>query len=151
MPTETTDLQPTASLFRRLAAILYDSLLLLAILMIASAPIVLVAGGPITSGVTLFAYRLYLLGIVLAFFGWFWTHGGQTLGMRAWRLKLVATHGSPVGWGQSIWRLAAASVSIACFGLGFVWSAFDAEHLSWHDRLSRSKVVYLPKSNTRSA
>ncbi len=72
---------------RRLAALVYDSLVLAALWMAATLPVLALTGGEaVTGGVWL--YRFYLLVIAGVFFGWFWTHGGQTLGMRAWRAKL---------------------------------------------------------------
>jgi uncharacterized RDD family membrane protein YckC len=143
--TASADALPPPGLFRRLAAIVYDALLLVAIQMIAAAPVVIVLGGPVTGGLRQLAFRCYLLAIVFGFFGWFWTHGGQTLGMRAWRLKLVSADGSSVGWAQSAWRFAAAFLSFGCLGLGFLWAAFDPKRLTWHDRLSRSRLILLAK------
>jgi len=91
------------------------------------------------------AYRLLLVGIVVAFFGWFWTRRGQTLGMTAWRLKVVREDGALLTWADSIKRLAAACVSLFAFGLGYFWIWIDRDRLAWHDRWTRTRVVMVPK------
>jgi uncharacterized RDD family membrane protein YckC len=135
----------TPGLLRRLAAMAYDGLLLAGLLMLAGAPVVMIGGGPPTSPVARTAYRLYLLAVIFLFFGWFWTHGGQTLGMRAWRLKLTGLDGAPITWGTAGRRAIFAFFSLALLGLGFLWAIHDRERRTWHDRLSHTRVVLLPK------
>jgi uncharacterized RDD family membrane protein YckC len=135
----------TPGLLRRLAAIFYDWLLLIGVMIVASLPIVWLMGGAPSTGVAHATFRLYLLAIAFAFFAWFWTHGGQTLGMRVWRLRLVSANGGPVSWGQASRRFLAAFVSLACLGLGFLWILHDHERRAWHDRLSGTHLQLLPK------
>ena len=85
--------------------------------------------------------QLYLLGCPFVFFGWFWTHGGQTLGMRAWRLRLLDAEGGPVTWRQSLLRVAGAYLSALALGVGYLWVLFDRAGLAWHDRLSGTRLV----------
>jgi uncharacterized RDD family membrane protein YckC len=86
-----------ASIWRRLAAALYDGLLLLGIWMAALLSDVLIRG-VLDAPRSWPLLRIYLFAIGLLFFGWFWTHGGQTLGMRAWRLRVVREDGRPLTW-----------------------------------------------------
>ena len=132
-----------AGLLRRLAAGVYDALLLLALLMIGSVPLVALLGAPVPAGS--WTYQLALLLLGLAFFAGFWSHGGQTLGMRAWRLKVTATSGAPLSPRAALIRYLAALVSLAALGIGFIWMLFDPDGLTWHDRWSHSRVVVLPK------
>jgi uncharacterized RDD family membrane protein YckC len=137
------DPQP-AGLARRLAAIVYDGLLLFAVLYLATLPVLFInRGEPVSSGNVL--YQLYLLSVAFLFYGWFWTHGGQTLGMRAWRIRVEATNGQAIGWRQALVRFACAGVSWGCLGLGFLWIVVDRRRRAWHDRLSRSVILLLPK------
>jgi uncharacterized RDD family membrane protein YckC len=130
------------SLFRRLAAILYDGLLLLALLFVATAIITLPLGKP--SGIMLFVFQLFIFEIIpLIFFTGFWARGGQTLGMRAWRLKLVRIDGESIGWADALKRHFAALLSLLVFGLGFVWILFDPQKLAWHDRLSKTRLLLI--------
>lgn len=135
---------PHCGLGRRLAAILYDSLLLAAILFMASLPATPMLGeAPSIAAIMLF--RFYLLLVIFAFFAWFWSHGGQTLGMRAWRIRLQSRTGRPVTLWQLMLRFIVATFSWLVFGLGFLWSLIDKEKLTWHDRYSMTELVVLPK------
>ena len=122
-------------LLRRLAALIYDTLLLFAVLFAATVPAVLVTGGEAV-GPNHPAFTAYLLAVSYLYFGWCWTRSGQTLGMRAWRMRVRTREGEPLGWGRSLVRFTAAMVSIGAAGIGLLWVAFDRERLSLHDRLS---------------
>lgn len=86
-----------ASLWRRMAAMVYDSLLMFALLMVVGATTL-----PFTSWLGInrdnIIFKFYLFAAIYLFLGWFWTHGGQTLGMRAWKIRLVQRDGRPVSW-----------------------------------------------------
>lgn len=135
---------PRCSLPRRLAAILYDTMLLIAILLLASL-VALPILGDAPSTPLLLLFRLYLVVVSFGFFAWFWLHGGQTLGMRAWRIRLQRMDGGPITPWQALLRFLVASLSWLLFGLGFLWSLIDRERLTWHDRYSLSELVVLPK------
>ena len=89
---------PPPGLLRRLGAMFYDSLLLLALLMMLSYPYVWLTGGDKPGLVVKTAYQIYLLAICFFYFAGFWVRGGQTLGLRTWRMKLVTTDGGPITW-----------------------------------------------------
>jgi len=138
-----------AGLFRRLGAALYDGLLLIALMMIVTACLLpLTHGEAITVqafGMWAHAYQLLLLLVIFGFFGFFWTRKGQTLGMAAWRLHLERDSGGPVTWGDTAKRLLAACLSWAIAMLGYLWVLVDRDKRTWHDRLTRTRVVVLPK------
>lgn len=136
----------TATFFKRLAALFYDSLLLIALLMLATALVFWLKGGVVQAHSL--SFRLYLLLVCGLFFVGFWVTGGQTLGMQTWRLRVQRRDGRPLGLWQAIWRFVLAVPSVGCFGIGLVWMFIDREHLALHDRLSGSRVVMLPKPNT---
>jgi len=140
---------PAAGLLRRLAAILYDSLLLSALWFAVATALLALSGGRLSAPDRplwlLYVFRATLLLVTFLFFGWFWTRGGQTLGMRAWRLKVIADREQPLTWTQAARRFAAAGLSWAALGLGFLWVTVDSEKRAWHDRLSGTRVVVLPK------
>ncbi len=133
------------SLPRRLGAVLYDTLLLAALLVLASFLYIPLIDQALAPPFSRALYQLYLLAISLAYFGWFWVHGGQTLGLRTWRLRLVARDGGAVTWMQAVRRFLAAIVSWLCLGLGFLWVLVDREKLAWHDRFSGTRLILLPK------
>lgn len=136
-------------LARRLAAILYDSLLLLALLFIVSAIHLTIVGEGELSLIAKMVRTILFVIVSFAFFAWFWTHGGQTLGMRAWRIRLQNRGGGPITLWQALLRFLVAILSWLPLGLGFIWSLFDKEKLTWHDRYSMSELVVLPKEQAR--
>lgn len=135
-------------LLRRLAALLYDALLLFTVLFAATVPVLLHTGGQAISPNNL-AYTLYLLAVSYVYLGWCWTRSGQTLGMRAWRMRVRTRRGEPLGWRRSFVRFAAALVSIGAAGIGLLWVAVDRDRLSLHDRLSGTALELIhPESRT---
>ena len=134
---------PPAGLFYRLVAIFYDALLLLSALLIATALALLVTKGTLHYHNPFFRTSLFL--ICFSFYSWFWLHGGQTLGMRAWRLRLQRIDGQPITIWQALLRFMAAIPSLALAGLGLLWILVDKDKLAWHDRISESMIVRLPK------
>ena len=121
---------------RRLGALFYDALLLIAILFLATALALAITKGQLNSqGI---AFRIYLLAIIAAFYTWFWTHGGQTLGMRTWRIRAERLDGTNMRWWQAVARLAIAMLTL---GIGLLWAAWDADRRALYDRLTATRVV----------
>ena len=138
-------------LLRRIGAMLYDALLVLALLFLATLPFIAVREGePVESNENLL-YRLVLCLVVYAFFVGFWSRSGRTLGMQSWRLQLQTSDGGKVGIGAATARFFAALLSWAPAGLGFLWSLWDKQGLAWHDRLSGTRIVYFPKADKPEA
>jgi uncharacterized RDD family membrane protein YckC len=136
-----------AGLLRRVAAAIYDTLLVTAVLMLVTLVLLALRGGePISPGNLL--YQIVLVGTTAGFFIGFWVHGGQTLGMRAWRLRVEQRSGESMTWKISALRFVAAILSMAPLGLGLFWLILDPEGLSWHDRIAGTRVVAVPKKTT---
>ncbi|MDP2180621.1 RDD family protein [Methylicorpusculum sp.] len=127
--------------WRRMAAQAYDLFLLLAVLFVATAIILPLNDGEAFAP-TQFFYPAYLLLISFIFYGWFWTHGGQTLGLRAWKLAVLTVDQKPLGWKQAAMRFCTALLSWLPLGLGFLWVLVDKDKNSWHDRLSKTYLFY---------
>jgi len=127
-------------LFRRLGALLYDCMLLSGILFLATAILMPLRGKEAFTPHQLEAYRVYLLAVIFLFFGWFWTQGGQTLGMRAWKIKLCSSCGGKVTWKQAGLRFFAACFSLAMAGAGFFWIVIDKQKRAWHDIISHTRM-----------
>ena len=149
-----TSSQPTAPGFlRRMAAILYDSMLVGALLLMAIAlvviPLDLVFG---TENLDIESlrynpfYLAYLFCIMAGFHILFWIRGGQTLGMRAWRVRVVRNDGLGLNFKDAIIRYLSAILSWALFGLGFLWILVDRDGLAWHDRISKTRLIIQNKS-----
>ncbi len=133
----------SASLGRRFGAIIYDSLLVLALMFLATLPFVAMHGGePVGPGNI--AYQSTLLLIAYLFFAGYWSLYGRTLGMQAWRLQIETADGSKPGFGAASLRFFAAIISWLPAGLGFWWQLWDKDGLAWHDRLSGTRLVHYP-------
>ncbi|MES2603402.1 MAG: RDD family protein, partial [Pseudomonadota bacterium] len=139
-----------APLWRRLAAIMYDSIVLLGIWVFTSF-LVLAAFGienaQVAQGSNVFyRYTVFatMLGTAFLFFGWFWTHSGQTIGMQAWKIKVQNADGSAISWLQVAQRYVIAPFALLALALGYLWMLFDAERRTWPDMVSRSIVVMSP-------
>jgi uncharacterized RDD family membrane protein YckC len=131
----------TPGFLRRSAAIFYDFLLLAAVLFVATAIVLpLNAGQAFTS--RQIAYPLYLLAVSFSYYGWFWTHGGQTLGMKSWHIKVRTFNGEMLTWRQALFRFLGALLSWCCFGLGFAWIIADKNKLGWHDYWSKTALIF---------
>jgi uncharacterized RDD family membrane protein YckC len=140
-----TALRVPAPLWRRLAASFYDALLFGGVWMAALFIDVWVRGAlDLPPNYPALRACLFLIGLV--FFGWFWTHGGQTLGMRAWRLQVRRTDGAVLRWTDAVLRYAAAWISWGAAMLGMLWCAFDPRRRTWHDIASGTEVVVLKTS-----
>ena len=156
-----------AGLWRRLAALVYDGLLLFAVIILVGLSTL-----PFTHGLGTsrdhFVFKIYLLGVIFIFFGWFWTHGGQTLGMRAWRLRIMQRDGQSLSWTLALFRYAislpmwgwlfyvialnsqllhtpaqlAGLPSWLLYSLAIAWLIIDHLPNNWRDRLGGVKVVH---------
>jgi uncharacterized RDD family membrane protein YckC len=137
-----------ASLRLRLAATAYDLLPLLGLWFVAAVLALTVTGGTLDTHTL--AGKLLVQGFALAlsaaYFVVSWTRGGQTIGMRAWRLRVVAADGNRVPWSHACLRFFVALVSITALGAGFWWALIDAQGRTWHDRAARTRVLRLPKA-----
>lgn len=148
-----------AGVWRRFAAMVYDGFLLFAALFVATLiPELIINAGNLGSapandsvvhqinqpfhGVL---YQLYLLAVIMVFYGYFWRKGGQTLGMQAWRLRLRDVNGGVPSWGQCVVRILVGSASLLLAGLGYFWVWIDKEGRAWHDIASRTRLDRLPK------
>jgi len=124
-----------ASLWRRLGALFYDSLLLFAVLFFAAALVLLITRGHFNPASL--PFQLYLLTVSFWFFGWFWTHGGQTLGMRAWKIRVLQSSGAAIHWNQAAQRF---FVALLLAGLGLVWCLFSKDKQALYDKLAKTYV-----------
>jgi uncharacterized RDD family membrane protein YckC len=131
----------------RLFALVYDFFPMLALWFVGSGLVLLLRGGqPVPPG-SLAAWGVLLLlwSITGAYAVVSWRRGGQTLGMRPWRLKVVAADGSAAATRALLLRYAVATLSLAAFGLGFLWSLVDRDRRTWHDLAAGTLLVRVEK------
>lgn len=129
-----------SGLSRRFACMLYDGLLLAAIFFAATALFLAVMGSA-TEPPVRYIFQVYLWLVAAVYFIWHWLHGGQTLAMKTWHIRLVDRHGYPISLHQAIRRYLLASLGLIFFGAGFFWVLFDRERLFFHDRFSGTNVA----------
>ena len=152
---------PPASLIRRLAAMFYDFLLCVALMMVITliyqqAILRLIYGSEQLQAISEaggldvdpILGSLLLLSL-FAFFAKFWTHSGQTLGMQVWGIRIQNRDGSAIDLWQVLLRFFIAIPSFFLGGLGYLWMLWDKDQRTWHDRYSDSVVVKLPKKPKR--
>jgi uncharacterized RDD family membrane protein YckC len=130
---------PTPGILRRLASMLYESLLLVAVLFLASFLFVGLTLGS-TAPLVRTVFQAYLLAVVAAYFIWFWLRGGQTLAMKTWHLRLVNADGTALNLRQAALRFLLA-LPCVLLGIGMLWAFFDRERQFLHDRLARTRIV----------
>ncbi|MFV3367478.1 RDD family protein [Pseudomonas sp. NY15435] len=149
---------PPATLLRRLAAMFYDFLLCVALLMVVtliyqqgflrliygSEKLRMLADQGALTGDPLLSSLLFIS--VFAFFAKFWTHSGQTLGMQVWGVRVQNADGTRISLMQALLRFVIAIGSWACAGLGFLWMLWDKDKRTWQDRYSESVVIQIPKA-----
>lgn len=161
-PARPADLTPSAPLWRRLAAMVYDSLLIVALWFLTGAIYLTLQAlvlGPDALRTHAEAGRLdgdpllksLLFLATFGFNAYFWRRGGQTLGMQAWRIRLQSREGGRPRWTQCLLRFLGAIVSLLPLGLGYWWSLWDRNGRCWHDHYSMTDVVLLPPSPKRRA
>jgi uncharacterized RDD family membrane protein YckC len=132
--------QEPISLLRRFGAIFYDSFLLLTVLFVASF-IIVIPTGIRPQDPYFFLFQIYIFVIAYLFFAWCWTRGGQTLGMRTWKMKVVNEDNTKLSYTTALIRFIVSMISWLPFGLGYLWSLWDKQHRTWHDIASKTKLV----------
>ncbi|MGE5470704.1 MAG: RDD family protein [Bacteroidota bacterium] len=131
---------PTPGLGRRLACLLYESLVVFSVLLIGFLmPQIVLSGFGLVMAPKLLWLHVFVL--LMAYFVWFWLNGGQTLPMKTWKMRLTNADGSRLRPLQAVLRYLAAWPSIGLFGIGIVWALFDKDKQFLHDRIAGSFVV----------
>jgi uncharacterized RDD family membrane protein YckC len=131
---------PPAAPWRRLAAGVYDFFPLLAIWILLTFGVTAARGMQAVPPYTWW-FELLLLGASFFYLGLSWRRGGQTMGMRAWRVAVVGADGRAVGWGRWLLRFAVLLVSLAAGLLGVLWAFVDRDRRMWHDLAAGTRVV----------
>ena len=125
---------------RRLLAMFYDAFILLGLLILGSA-VALPFGSTSKVAFHDFWFTLWLLMVCFAYLGICWRYAGLTVGMRAWRIKLVNSQGQRVSWLACVVRFIVGIVSLSVFGLGILWALVDKKNRTWHDLAARTLLI----------
>ena len=154
------------SFSKRLLVIVYDGLLVLGVTLVGYALVfTFFTMTPVGFESTIAGKSIKAIYLVVAsfsFYAWFWVNGGQTLGMKAWNFYLVDRKGKFVSWEIAALRYLIAIISwggiplllyylgverwYLSVGLGFSWSLLDKHNLAWHDIITGTQIIYLPKN-----
>lgn len=149
---------PKAGFSRRMAALVYDGLMIGAIEMTAAGVVIAVLEALVAAGLLQYApyqdasdmltkhpqlshlFTFYLGAIWIGFFAYFWCKGGQTVGMRAWKLRVQREDGSLITPTQALIR-----IGTSAFGLSNIMALFGRDKLGFHDIMAKTEVVVLPE------
>ncbi|MDG0995792.1 MAG: RDD family protein [Gammaproteobacteria bacterium] len=129
----------TVGLFKRFSCMFYDGILLIPVLFF-TAVLVVVPTNMNSEHPYYFLFIAYVYAVSFVFFAWCWTHGGQTLGLKTWRLRLVTFEGEPVNWKQAGLRFIGSCLCWLSAGIGFVWCYTNKERHAWNDLLSKTYI-----------
>ena len=127
------------NLFRRLASIFYDGVLVVAIVIITSFPYF--SFDIQENNLLKVTKQIYYYLITQYFFVWFWVNSAATLGMKSWKIKIVDINGNNISYKKAIVRFNASILSISIFGLGFLISIFRKDKKCLHDIISRTQLI----------
>jgi len=135
-------MQP-AGFLKRILALIYDSLLIAAIVLVLSLLLVFINGGYPDSGSFLSFIQFFILVVTgPIFYSYFWiVNKGQTTGMQAWKIKLVTMDETELNIKKTMLRCLISTISFAFIGLGYLWILYDKDDLSWSDILTKTKVI----------
>ena len=89
----------------------------------------------------------HLILLLLGYFVWFWTHGGQTLAMKTWGVRLTDKNGGTVHTALAIWRFTLCLPSVLLGGIGIWWALFDKDRQFLHDRLAGTRLCRIEKKS----
>jgi uncharacterized RDD family membrane protein YckC len=164
-------MQPQAELapiWRRLVALCYESLLLIAVIMAAAMAFQLLWPGDPQSAITRYTRFGYMMALLFGYFSWCWQRSGQTLAMKTWRLRLVAAGSQPLSWKMMTIRFLLVLAAIlplppawiwakhvpdmkwvlwlACAwaALPYLWAFIDRDRQFLHDRLVGTRLTLAP-------
>ena len=132
----------------RLTAAIYDLFPLLALWFFVTLAALALTGG--TLDVHRLDHKLLVQALILAvsaaYFIISWMRGGQTVGMKPWRLRVVGADGGAIDVRRALLRFAVALLSLGALGVGFLWCLVDRERRAWHDIAAGTLLVRLEKN-----
>ncbi len=137
-----------SSLLSRFAAMVYELLLVTAVVFVASFLIMPVIGD-MHAPWQRHLFQIYILGVLFAYFSAFWLRSGQTLAMKTWRIRLVQQNGDPLNFKQTMLRFVLALMGLMLAGIGFCWAFFDRDKQFLHDRLAGTRLIRVPRKHEK--
>ncbi|GHT92982.1 hypothetical protein AGMMS49545_11430 [Betaproteobacteria bacterium] len=138
---------------RCLAALIYEALLLIGIIAIGVILPYILLGALAHVDVARLArvqqvHFVLLLGL---YFIWCWLHGGQTLAMKTWKIRLVDQSGAPLRPVQAVLRYLVAWPCLLLCGVGLLWRFVDPDKQFLHDRIAGTRLVLCAPVSPKSS
>ena len=137
-----------APLLSRFAAMVYESLLVTAVMFVASF-IIMPVIGDMHAPWQRHLFQIYIMGVLFAYFNAFWLRSGQTLAMKTWRIRLVQKNGDTLTFKQAMLRFVFALLGLMLAGIGFWWAFFDRDKQFLHDRLAGTRLISVPRKHEK--
>lgn len=137
-----------APLLSRFAAMVYESLLVTAVVFVASF-IIMPVIGDMHAPWQRHLFQIYILGVLFAYFSVFWLRSGQTLAMKTWHIRLVQQNGAALTFKQAVLRFVYAAPGLMLAGIGFWWAFFDRDKQFLHDRLAGTRLIRVPREREK--
>ena len=134
----------TAPFLIRMAVMVYELLLVTAVMFVAALPFLYLVGNAET-GWRHYLFQVYILGVLFAYFSAFWLRSGQTLAMKTWRIRLVNPDGTRLTLRQAALRFVIALLGLLLAGIGFWWALFDRDRQFLHDRIVGTRLIRVPR------
>lgn len=158
--TESRDDLAPVGVMRRLAAMSYDFILCIALMMITTglymAAAYFLLGGETYKAMNDSGQSMHdpvlsstLFITLYVFFGFFWTKNGQTLGMQVWHIRVQNKNNTSITWVQALLRFLMGIISWIALGIGHLWPLFDKEKRSWQCIFSETEIVRIPSRNKK--
>ena len=133
-----------APLLIRIAVMVYELLLVTAVVFVASFIIIPIVG-EMHAPWQRHLFQVYILGVLFAYFSAFWLRSGQTLAMKTWRIRLVNLNGAPLTLKQAVMRFVLALFGLLLAGAGFWWALIDRDRQFLHDRIVGTRLIRVPR------
>ncbi|MDA8254715.1 MAG: RDD family protein [Betaproteobacteria bacterium] len=130
------------NLGRRIASMAYESLLLLGVLSVFFLLPHVILGIGFSIALPGWMLIVHVFMLVGCYFVWYWQHGGQTLAMQTWKIKISTPSGAKPSPAQLILRYALSWPSISCLGVGLLWALIDPDRQFLHDRLAGTRLIF---------
>ena len=137
-----------APLLSRFAAMVYESLLVTAVVFVASF-IIMPVIGDMHAPWQRHLFQIYIMGVLFAYFSAFWLRSGQTLAMKTWRIRLVQQNGDTLTFKQALLRFVFALLGLMLAGIDFWWAFFDRDKQFLHDRLASTRLIRVPSKQEK--
>ena len=133
----------SAGFLRRILALIYDSLVVVGIILFLTLLLVILNGGYADPSSLISLVQIFITicsGPI--FYSYFWlANNGQTIGMQAWKMRLISSDNSKLKIKQVLFRCLVSTLSFVCLGLGYFWILFNKNNISWSDIVTKTKIV----------